>query len=485
MENTTLEDQFDLIFDIFTKIYKAETTFEHQDDLSAQLQALSQAISDMKQPVGEADKEVLETNSDFATFCFQIVCKFPLKVPTSIYFSLTNIGISIAKALKADPHESRKFVEVSLRMLLENTSKDIEDYKQFTQWFMTISDEIQLLYLQEEDNPILELFTQFLDQIFNQSEQIGKNLLENASHEAGLQYEEIKLDSTRLATISKYLFQDVERSIERTLPTVSNCLLKILSYLADLTQQKTDCRISLSSSIQVYLCDLFEALQKEYTNAYLDEDLVKIIYEDKESQLFHYHANILEIFETLSQIFNNITAEGDKVAEVCQTLFDNKACEFSLALVVLVDKLVKILTSLTIVPKNDAVEINKMEDPKTKKSSHPVAGLQTKCVRLVGNLISQCPSTVGYFEENLDQLGLMLSHTKIDFVNVGLREQAMLCTKYLIDQSEIIRESLGAMTKLSTDEEGKELLKKVGLSEDYFLNKSKVDMVQSPFEKKE
>eukprot|EP00344_Euplotes_crassus_P012108 CAMPEP_0197001538 /NCGR_PEP_ID=MMETSP1380-20130617/6218_1 /TAXON_ID=5936 /ORGANISM="Euplotes crassus, Strain CT5" /LENGTH=41 /DNA_ID= /DNA_START= /DNA_END= /DNA_ORIENTATION= len=41
------------------------------------------------------------------------------------------------------------------------------------------------------------------------------------------------------------------------------------------------------------------------------------------------------------------------------------------------------------------------------------------------------------------------------------------------------------MTKLSTDEEGKELLKKVGLSEDYFLNKSKVDMVQSPFEKKE
>ena len=45
---------------------------------------------------------------------------------------------------------------------------------------------------------------------------------------------------------------------------------------------------------------------------------------------------------------------------------------------VLVDKLVKILTSLNIVPKNDAVEINKLENSKTKKSTHPVGGLQTK-----------------------------------------------------------------------------------------------------------
>lgn len=194
---------------------------------------------------------------------------------------------------------------------------------------------------------------------------------------------------------------------------------------------------------------------------------------------------MLEGFEALIQIFNNITADGDSVTEVCETLYENRAHQSSLALITLVDQISAPLIASGLLPKNDDGSVNKLTNPVTNKSRHPVAGLQTKCVRLVGNLISQCPSTVQYFEQNLDQLGVLLSHTKVDFINVGMREQAMLCTKYLIDQSEIIRESLGGMVKIDTEEDGKELLKKVGLSEDYFLKKGKVDMVQSPFQDEE
>jgi hypothetical protein len=144
------------------------------------------------------------------------------------------------------------------------------------------------------------------------------------------------------------------------------------------------------------------------------------------------------------QIFNNITSEGNEVIYNCEFLTESKALKYSIRLTNLIDEITVILVDLKVIPKNDDVNIPKM------LSTHPVAGLQTKCLRLVANLVSQCPLAVVHIEQNMDEveskkleskysiLGCILSHTRVDFVNVGLREQAMLCIKYCCGKCKLL-----------------------------------------------
>jgi hypothetical protein len=64
-----------------------------------------------------------------------------------------------------------------------------------------------------------------------------------------------------------------------------------------------------------------------------------------------------------------------------------------------------------------------LEDIGSKRSDHPVAGLQTKCIRLIANLVFQKQQAVEYFEKDVEELGVILNHSQVDFVNVGMREQ--------------------------------------------------------------
>jgi len=139
-------------------------------------------------------------------------------------------------------------------------------------------------------------------------------------------------------------------------------------------------------------------------------------------------------------VFNNVTSQINDTAS--KHFSDLDVLQSVLDFIVLVDEITEILVKLEIVPKNDHADVVKMLKTADKPSEHPVAGLQTKCIRLLGNMISQNEESVKYFEQNVDKLAVILNHSQVDFVNVGMREQCLLCSKYLIDKSEIIRECL-------------------------------------------
>ena len=180
-------------------------------------------------------------------------------------------------------------------------------------------------------------------------------------------------------------------------------------------------------------------------------------------------------------IFSNLTAEGDKAIENRDYFIDSKVLENTLKWIETIDKLSETLIEKKAIPKNTDNAVSNMESKDGKTSIHPLAGFITKCTRLVANLVYNNPGAVNHFESEMNNIGLMLSHTKIDFVNAGAREHWLLCTKYLIDQSEVVRNALSEITMLSVDTEGQELLERVGLKGNFFIDKKKVSMVESPF----
>ena len=292
--------------------------------------------------------------------------------------------------------------------------------------------------------------------------------------------EEVKREEGTSLKIAKYT-HTTEGSDGKEFVVVTELYSRLMHYSCMLTHPTSEFKLTVKEILFGYLCNVFDELLKRYKEWYLEIDVLKGIYKDKESLLYHYHSNILETFESLVLIFNNITAEGPKTSSYSTDLFNHKALENVIELIKTIDDLSAHLIDLNVIPKNDSNEIPLMENIWGKRSTHPVAGLLTKCVRLIGNMLSQTRLAVNHFEQKMEHIGLILNHTKLDFVNVGIREHCMLCTKYMIDQSEIIRDNLKNITTLAVEDEGKELLKKVGLEEGYFMDKDKVDMVQSPF----
>jgi len=504
-----LDELFDKVFDAFTSIHNKQTAISDHQDLESDLKSI---IKEILKGLGPSNSEEIrdsvmtsiDTNSNTPLYCLQIIAKlynedsFALSdLNLSFYLSLSKIGYLIYSNLKkVDTKLSEELSEFVLKFLINSEEKiekfteelDREEKEYFNDWFKTTFQHAHRINSEKDiENEFTGFFAQFLTISFEKYPKMGLLILNQLDHSLEDISEEVKTEEERTVTITKYHFKDEEKDIDVILPTVTDLKLRLLNYFYDLTRSKIDYQLKLGSEIQTYLCDYCLILQAQYNAAYLNDEILKVCYQYESDLLHHNHANVLETFESIIQIFNNITAEGDNVDSICQHLFNNKAHEGSISLITLVDNLLAKLIELGAVPKNDDDMIPKMEDPVSRSSTHPVAGLLTKCIRLVGNLIAQCSSTVGYFENNMTQLGLILSHTKFDFVNSGLREQAFLCAKYLIDKSAIIRENLGNITSLNVDEEGKELLKKVGLEEGFFLDKDKIDMVQSPFmeEKKE
>lgn len=199
---------------------------------------------------------------------------------------------------------------------------------------------------------------------------------------------------------------------------LSTTQLKILEY----TQLMTAEKFKISVEILEFLSELLEKILESYNETYLKEEVLQNIYSDKTSEIYQNHCGVLESFECFILIFNNLTTYG----HYCEELTKNGTLDHSLKLLKLVDDLGVILINLGIVPKSDDNSIPNMESADGKTSTHPLAGLKTKIVRLVGNLISQTSCAVEYFEQNMTQLGAILSHSKLDFVNVGLREHCLL-----------------------------------------------------------
>eukprot|EP00345_Euplotes_harpa_P002882 CAMPEP_0168320346 /NCGR_PEP_ID=MMETSP0213-20121227/1607_1 /TAXON_ID=151035 /ORGANISM="Euplotes harpa, Strain FSP1.4" /LENGTH=125 /DNA_ID=CAMNT_0008321761 /DNA_START=1401 /DNA_END=1778 /DNA_ORIENTATION=+ len=122
-----------------------------------------------------------------------------------------------------------------------------------------------------------------------------------------------------------------------------------------------------------------------------------------------------------------------------------------------------------------------MESKDGKTSKHPLAGFVSKCTRLVANLVYDNPDAVKYFEAEMNYIGDDVVTHKARFRERRIKRALTALNKYLIDQSQAIRDSLSKLTLLDVESEGKDILEKVGLTNKYFMDKNKVTMVESPF----
>ncbi len=101
---------------------------------------------------------------------------------------------------------------------------------------------------------------------------------------------------------------------------------------------------------------------------------------------------------------------------------------------------------------------------------NPFAGFLSKAARLVANVVAGCRAAVRLFENHPDKVNLLLSYTTMDFSNPTLRENCLLCVKYLTEQSETIRRRLSELTFIDMSPETKLMMEKLGLTK--FVGKS-------------
>ena len=280
----------------------------------------------------------------------------------------------------------------------------------------------------------------------------------------------------------------VEKDIN--LVMVSDIFRKLMHYLYILTCPKEEFKLSVSRPLSSYLCLFLNKIVSCYWESYTHEVFLRLCYanlipseiKSELSEKFHHsHLNILESVESVIMALSNLTAEGEKANDFRDNFIILKVLQNTLKWIGIIDRISDKLIEMKAIPKNTDNEVANMESKDGKTSTHPLAGFITKWTRLVANLVFDNPEAVKHFEAEMSNVGLMLSHTKLDFVNAGAREHWLLWTKYLIDQSEIIRNSLKEITMLSVDTEGQEILEKVGLKGNYFIDKKKVSMVESPF----
>jgi hypothetical protein len=95
------------------------------------------------------------------------------------------------------------------------------------------------------------------------------------------------------------------------------------------------------------------------------------------------------------------------------------------------------ITSQVNISKKISDQITLADAGKDQKQ-HPFAGVLSRATRLISNIIADNPSAVRVFEMGPEKLNLIFSKTNLDFDNPTMRENCILCIKYLTDNSENI-----------------------------------------------
>lgn len=114
------------------------------------------------------------------------------------------------------------------------------------------------------------------------------------------------------------------------------------------------------------------------------------------------------------------------------------------------------------------MEVFKEDKSEIETEQIPLSGFLTKSSRLIATLTSvNSPKVEEVFrtKENSSkrEIGLILTHTKMNLQNPTLREWNIVTIRNICFQSELIRQELQDLEKIDLTEQAKDLVQRYGL----------------------